>query len=118
MTYFWEFEDRCWVISHLEVVSSQFVTELVRAFEEIFRNYPQEKEEYRYQSSKMRRSFGQQHRYIPVLHCDGHTYEVMPGNGLLRKVPIETLPQFGAYKIAEEMPFPDEIDAPVGETDS
>jgi len=99
LTYYWEYEDRCWVINNLQSVSPKYVVEFVATFDEIFELMPQEKEIFRYHSSRMRRSFGQRHRSIPLLHR----------NGLPRQESIISLPRFGPYKIAAEIPFPDEI---------
>ncbi len=113
LTYYWEYEDRCWVINHLEAVTVKFVSEFIATFDDIFTHIPQEKENFRYHSSKMRRSFGAQHRAIPLFHRDGHFCLVTPNNGQARQASTRNLPRFGPYKIAEEMPFPDEI-VPLG----
>jgi len=118
LTYYWEYEDRCWVINNLQLISSKFVAEFIAAFDEIFKYIPQEKENYRYHSSRMRRSFSIRHRAIPLLHRDGHVYEVTPRNGNLQQVSVTNLPRFGPYKIADEMPFPDEMNASMQDSDS
>jgi hypothetical protein len=113
LTYYWEYEDRCWVISHLEAVTATFMSEFIATFDEILLCIPQERDNYRYHSSKMRRSFGARHRTIPLFHRDGHFYLVTPNNGELQPASTINLPRFGSYKIAEELPFPDEIGLPV-----
>ncbi len=105
---YWEFEDRCWVISHLHLVSPKYVAEFVAAFDQVFANFPQEKENFRYHSSRMRRSFSQRHRTITLLHRNGSAFEVSPRNGYLRCVKLDSLPKFGPYRIAAEMLFADE----------
>jgi hypothetical protein len=109
LTYYWEYEDRCWVINHLEAVTTQFMSEFITTFDEILETIHQERVDYRYHSSKMRRSFGAQHRTIPLFHRDGYFYLVTPNNGQIRRASTKNLPRFGPYKIAEEMPFPGEI---------
>jgi hypothetical protein len=44
LTYFWEYEDRCWVINNLQSVLSKFVSEFIDTFDEILCILPQERE--------------------------------------------------------------------------
>ncbi len=108
LSYYWEYEDRCWVISNLKVVSSEYRAEFIAAYDFIFENMPAECENFRYHSVIMRRIFGRRHRAIPLLHRNGGTYKITPRNGRMRRVPIEKLPKFGPYKIAADLPFPGE----------
>jgi hypothetical protein len=109
LAYYWEYEDRCWVISNLHIVSKEYVSEFVAAFNKIFEHMPHELENFRYQSSRMRRCFGRRRRTIPLLQRNGHACEVTPRDGCLRQVSFETLPKFGPYEIAAELPFADEV---------
>jgi hypothetical protein len=110
ITYYWDYEDRCWVINNLRLVSPKFVSECISAFDTILNKIPQEKENYRYHSSRMRRGFSQRHRTIPLFHRDGFTCEVIPRNGQMRRMSMINLPRFGPYKIAEELPFPEKVE--------
>ena len=105
MSYYWEYEDRCWVISHLARVTAEYRHEFFKTFDKIFQLLPQEKASYRYQSILMRRVFGRRHRSIPLLHRNGHDYKITPRNGRLRRVSSQSFPQFGVYKIAAALPF-------------
>lgn len=109
LTYYWEFTDRCWIISHLEVVSPKFREEFIETFETIFTLRPSEKEGFSYHSEVMRRIYAKKNRAIPLLHRNGLTYKVSPKNGVMRPVKPETLPKFGSYRIASHLPFPDEL---------
>lgn len=108
LSYYWEYEDRCWVISNLRVVDPLYLAEFVATFDALFERLPEEREVFRYFSSRMRRLFGRRHRAIPLLHRNGGYYKVTPRNGRLRRVDPQKLPRFGVYKIAAAMPFPDE----------
>jgi hypothetical protein len=107
-SYYWEFEDRCWVISNLSIVSRPYLDELTAAFETIFEQYPEERENYRQHSATMRRSFAQRRRAIPLVSRGGVFYKISPGNGRMRRVKAEELPKFGPYKVAEALTFADE----------
>lgn len=108
LSYYWRYEDRCWLISHLDVVTPEYVRQFVEAYDWILDNLPGERENFRYHSIVIRRIFGRRHRAIPVLHRDGAVYQVRPGDGSLTPVDPHALPKFGVYALAAEMPFPDE----------
>ena len=112
LSYYWEYEDRCWVISNLRVVTRTYLQEFVSTFEIIFRQKPDDLENFRYHSSLMRRIFSRKRRAIPLLHRNGYAYKVTPRNGRMRRIDIARLPRFGPYQIAAELPFPDEIENP------
>ena len=40
LSYYWEYEDRCWVISHLAAVSSEYAGQFFVAFDALFSAYP------------------------------------------------------------------------------
>ncbi len=109
LSYYWEYEDRCWVISHLDTVQGAYRTEFIDAYDELFRAMPAEKENYRNFSSLMRRVFGRRGRAIPLLHRNGQAYKVTPRNGRLRKTELSRLPKFGPYELADQLKFPDEL---------
>ncbi len=98
MTYYWQFEYACWVISNLQVVTPQYRQQFFAAYDELFERYPQEREGYRLLSSSMRRVFSRWGRSVPILHRDGNAYQVTPKNGKLRQVEAESFPKHGVYK--------------------
>ncbi len=108
LAYYWEYEDRCWIISNLTAVTTGYRSEFVAAYDKIFEHFPQEKKNFRYYSGLTRRVYGRKHRAIPVLHRNGYTYKITPRNGRMRHIPLEALPKFGLYKIADSLPFSDE----------
>lgn len=109
LSYYWTYEDRCWVISNLQQVSLEYRRQFIAAYDRIFEQVPGERENFRHHSIVMRRIFGRKHRTIPLLHRNGSSYKVSPRNGRMRRVDPGNLPKFGPYKIAEELPFPDEL---------
>ena len=109
LSYYWEYQDRCWVISNLDVVTPAYLAEFIAAYETLFEYLPAERENFQYHSAAMREAFGNQRRAVPVLHRSGNWYRVSPHTGRKRRVEAGSLPKFDNYKIAAEMPFPDEI---------
>ena len=110
LSYYWEYEGRCWVISNLRVVTPEYRAQFVAAYDELFARMPAERETFRHHSTVMRRVFGRRRRALPLLHRNGYTYKVTPRNGRMRRVPVESLPAYGPYKVAAELPFPDELE--------
>jgi hypothetical protein len=108
ISYYWEYEDRCWVISNLGQVSQEYLSEFIAAYDRLFQLVPGEVESYRYHSIRMRRVFGQRHRTIPLLHRNGNAYKISPRTGRLRKVSPSEFQRHGPYLIAEKIPFPGE----------
>jgi hypothetical protein len=112
MSYYWDYEDRCWVISNLRIVSKQYRVEFIAAYDELFRRMPEELDNFQYHSAMMRRIFSRRKRAIPLLHRNGDVYKITPRNGRMRSVAIEKLPRFGPYKIAAQLLFPEEVSHP------
>ncbi len=110
LAYIWEYEDRCWVISNLQVVSDDYLAQFVTTFDALFELVPSELEVYRGFSATMRRSYGKKHRAITLIHRNGSFYKVSPHNGRLRRFDPTRLPKFGVYQIASSLPFSDEIE--------
>ena len=109
LSYYWEYADRCWVISNLQVVSAEYCHQFIEAFDKVFAQLPQERESYARHSAYMRRVFTRRRRTIPLLHRDGYTYKISPRTGKLRQVDAGSLPKYGPYKIMSQLPFPDEL---------
>lgn len=96
LSYYWTFEDRCWVISNLKVVEPEFVKEMIETYEYLFKKDRDEKEAMVDQSKSMRKSFGKKGRPIPIIGRDGNYYKVMPKTK--GKVVPASLAEFGALE--------------------
>lgn len=110
LSCYWEYEDRCWVISNFEIVEQTYLEQFIATFDLIFGRIPGEREVFRYFSSRMRRVFGRRRRAIVVLHRNGHFYKISPHNGRMRRIPASRLPKFGVYQVVSDLPFPDEVE--------
>jgi hypothetical protein len=110
LTVHWEYRDRCWVISNLNVVTPQFRKEFIQAYDLLFEHRPSERENYANHSAYLREQYSSRRRTIPLLHRDGKFYKVSPGNEGMCEVSVEELPKYGPYKVAAELLFPDEED--------
>lgn len=108
LSYYWDYEDRCWVISNLDQVTPGYRQEFIAAYDLLFEKVPQEKETFRYHAGVMRRIFGRKRRSIPLLHRNGAAYKITPRTGRMHKVPLGSFPKFGPYQIAAILKFEDE----------
>jgi hypothetical protein len=43
LSYYWEYEERCWVISNLKRVTPEYRADFIAAYDEVFETMPQEK---------------------------------------------------------------------------
>jgi hypothetical protein len=98
LAYFWAFEDRCWVISNLAVVTTDFVRECIAAYEAVFAVDRLEYETNLRLSADMRRVFARSERIIPVIGRDGGYYAVEPRSHRLRPATPAEFPKFGPYQ--------------------
>jgi hypothetical protein len=98
LTYNWELEDTCWVISNLSQVTDAYRQEFVQIYDDLFSIWIQEMESYAIRSEQMREHFINQKRSIPILHRDGGYYLLRPLNERLRPVEPDRLPKYGVYR--------------------
>jgi hypothetical protein len=109
LSYYWEYEDRCWVISNLQVVSAAYKKSFIEGYELLFDSYPEAIRNFYDYSDYMRHVFEGNQRAIPILHRNGNVYKISPHNERMRSVKVESLMKFDVYKIAASMPFRDEM---------
>jgi len=110
ISYYWEYEDRCWIISNLQAVTLDYISDFITTYEALFRIFPEEKQNFRSHSIIMRRVFSRWRRAIPLFHRNGGMYKVSSRSGRMRRVTDNQFRKHGPYKIAQEMPFLSEID--------
>ena len=98
LAYEWKFEEICWVISNLEMVTNAYRKEFVRFYDELLSAWDEEFDGYANLSDEMRQFFAEQKRRIPILHRNGGYYLLSPGSGRMQRVPTERFRRFGAYQ--------------------
>jgi hypothetical protein len=101
LAYDWDFEPACWVISHLETVTSAYRAEFVSTYDEMFSSWQEELECYAILSEDMRIHFSAHKRRIPLLHRNGGYYLVSPDSERMQRIPVERFKRFGPYKTTE-----------------
>jgi hypothetical protein len=78
------FEDRCWMMSNLEIVDQPFVDQFVATYEALFVKDPSEFKTYVDFSASARRVYSRWKREIPLLGRDGALLIVEPSSGEIR----------------------------------
>ena len=109
LSYYWEYEDRCWVLSNLASVTPAYLAEFVTTYEAVFRFRPDELETFRDHAAHMRDVFLQEARPLPLLHRDGHWTLVNPQDETATPADPAEFIKHGPFEIADSLRFPDEI---------
>jgi hypothetical protein len=78
---YWVFEDRCWMMSNLEIVDRKFIDQFIATYEALFVKDPSEFSTYVDFSASARRVFSRWAREIPLLGRKGELLLVDPTNG-------------------------------------
>jgi hypothetical protein len=96
--YYWDFEDRCWVLSNLGTVEKDFVREFAAAYEALFAVDREEYDNFREHSANMRRVFTRWRRVIPLIGRDGGYLKVMPRTAAIRPATLDDFRRHGPYR--------------------
>ena len=94
---YWDFEDRCWVMSNVRSVRRKFVREFVAAFEHIMRVDQDELDGFMEQSACMRRVFTRWRRPIVLIGREGGYFKVLPQTAKVAKATERDLRPRGPY---------------------
>jgi len=101
LSHYWNFEDRCWMISNMALVEQTFVDQFLKAYEILFEDDPGERQVFIDHSVSMRRVFSRWQRPIPVIGRSRQFYLVQPKDGGILTVSAEDLPIIAAFASGE-----------------
>jgi hypothetical protein len=101
LAYDWDFETRCWVLSHLDQVTAEYRDEFIALYDDLFNHWEEEYESYANLSEDMRQHFITLKRRIPILHRNGGMYLLSPSSERLTRVSPGRLRRFGPYRTEE-----------------
>lgn len=93
-----EFEEKCWVISHLDQVSDAYREEFIRTFDEILALFQDEFESYALQSEELRDARANEQRDIFIILRGGGLVRIDPLEGGITPLEVEQAPKFGVYR--------------------
>jgi len=98
LAYHWDFEPACWVISHLDQVTTAYRQEFIRVYDALFELSEEDFDSYAITSEDMRALFAAQKGRIPILHRNGGAYLLSPLTERLQRVSPQQFKRFGPYK--------------------
>jgi hypothetical protein len=98
MTYDWEFEQTCWVVSNLGAVTETYRRQFVETHDRLFAFSQEAFESYQIHSEKMRAHFATKGRRITLYHRNDGIYLISPGSERMVRVSQAQLRQYGPYK--------------------
>ena len=109
-TYYPDYREQCWIISHLSLVNMEYKQEFLKCFQEIFIRYPKMKENYLDYSVHLRGLSHSEEFDLVYLDFNDRVFRVDPSADLPEEITYDDLPSFGPFKISKDLIFPDEID--------
>ena len=98
LTYEWEFEAQCWVVSNLGLVTRSYQKQFVEFHDALFAQRQEIFESYAIHSERMRVIYKSQRRRIPLLHRNGGFYMLSPESERMKRMSADRLPRFGFYR--------------------
>ncbi len=98
LSYYWGFVDRCWLMNHLEVVTTQFIGECLDAYQTIFAEDPEEYDCNKDLAADMRRVYTRWNKPLPLLARDGTLYAIEPRTHVQRPARPGDFPMEGWYR--------------------
>ncbi|MBA4375405.1 MAG: hypothetical protein C0401_04430 [Anaerolinea sp.] len=93
----WEFESKCWVLSHLDQVTDDYRKEFIQTYDELFSFWSEDFDNYAQLSEETREHYATIKQRIPILHRNGNTYLVSPKTERMRKIDFGCLKQHPPY---------------------
>jgi hypothetical protein len=94
---YWTFEDRCWMMSNLEIVDRAFIDQFIATYEAMFVKDPSEFKTYVDFSAAARRVYSRWKREIPLLGRRGELLIVEPSTGAIRAGKKKDYPKIAPF---------------------
>jgi hypothetical protein len=99
---YWVFEDRCWMMSNLEIVDRTFVEQFIATYEALFVKDHSEFTTYVDFSASARRVYSRWKREIPLLGRKGELLIVEPSTGNIRRGATKDYPKVAPFSSEKE----------------
>lgn len=108
LAYYPEFRYGCWIVSNLVVVSQTYKEAFRRTFEQVFKIYPDYRENYADYCSYIRETALEESDQVVLLGFSGDVHLIDPQTEENYQVKYKELSAFGPFEITRELRFPDE----------
>lgn len=96
MAYDWHFEEKCWVISNLDLVTNQYREQVICTFDKLFALFQDEFESYAVRAEEMRDAFAKKGREFVILLRKGDFGMVDPLDESITPIEAEQVLVSGA----------------------
>ena len=93
----WEFESKCWILSHLEQVTDEYRQEFIKTFDLIFSYWMDDFDSYEALSEEVREHYLSINKRIPLLHRNGFNYLISPKDEKMRKINLQQMKAHPPY---------------------
>jgi hypothetical protein len=93
----WEFESKCWILSHMEQVTAEYRQEFIKTFDLIFSYWMDDFDSYAALSEEVREHYLSIRRRIPLLHRNGSDYLLSPKNEKMKKINLNQVKAHPPY---------------------
>jgi hypothetical protein len=93
----WEFESKCWILSHMDQVTPEYRQEFVKTFDLIFSYWMDDFDSYAALSEEVREHYLSVHKRLPLLHRNGSDYLISPKNERMIKTNLSNLKTHPPY---------------------
>jgi hypothetical protein len=93
----WEFESKCWILSHLNQVTLEYRQEFVKTFDLIFSYWMDDFDSYEALSGEVREHYHSINRRIPLLHRNGQNYFINPVSEKMTRLDLQKLKPHPPY---------------------
>jgi hypothetical protein len=98
LAYDWTFEDKCWIISHLDLVTDAYREAFIQTFDQIFALFQDEFDSYALRSEEMREAFAEKGQGFVIILRDGSFGRIDPLTDDIQPMERKQLPRFGVYR--------------------
>jgi hypothetical protein len=109
--YYADFRDNCWIISNLGVVTLEYKAAFRSAFERVFEHFPESRAAFLDFCGSVRDAAAREGEGVVLLDFSGEVWVIDPVSEELTPVDYQDLEAFGPFAVAQELRFPDEIEA-------
>ena len=105
-----EYKDKCWMISHLELVDYDYKIQFQQTFDKLFHLNPDIMDYYLNYCGYIRNQALSVNETVMLLDFSGGVCLVDPRNEGISPIEYKDLPAYGPFGISKDLIFPDEID--------
>ena len=110
LAYYRDFQEECWVISNLALVSQEYKLEFQKVYQRLFMIYPDTRSSYSDYSAYLRETSTSAEEDLIVLGFSGDLFLIEPATEKIVEGQYSELEAYGPFQVTRELMFPEELD--------